>query len=305
MDAVKNKIVVVGDHSSNKQHIIQRITGNTTLLCDVRDDFLKYNWTIDTKYYIAPVEIISLPDTFPPQLGNIETSHLGSVCEALILLLVPEKKETFESIKGWIPFIEEHSPNILLCASVGQCNDVDKEMYMNWCIENGIEFVEIIDTDTEQTNKEQPPSSSDDEYPEREGIDRIIEALSSTIWPTLVKKGKTEKTTQDFLPILEQLQDLSIDVTDKLDEDYTFGEFNDASLTHNLSALQNFLNDIEEDTQNTDNVEDKVENFENALVELKKLREKAQSLSDEERRAFALKVVSSLMMNEDMEEDGK
>jgi len=307
---VKNKIVIVGGRHADNQNIIQRITGNTTVLCDVQEGFLKCKWIIDTKYYIAPVEIISLPEAFPPNLPSIDTSQLGSVCEALILLLVPGKNESFESIKEWKPFIEEHSPNILLCASVGPCSDVNKEMYVKWCIENGIEFVEIVDVDTNPT-EEPTPTQEDDRYADREGVERIIEALTSTMWPTMVKKGgKPVKSSQELLPMLEQLADLSIDPTDNVEEEKddfdTFGEFTShtddkKALSVNLQALSSFLNDIGNEEETEGDV-GKVENFEQALMDLKRLRDKAQTMSDDERRAFALKVVSSLMSEEDMED---
>ncbi len=92
------------------------------------------------------------------------------------------------------------------------------------------------------------------------------------------------------------------------------GEFkhnNNEEITKNLRALQSFLRETSEEEEgeeegaenffsdmNGDSTVRKVEQFENALAGLKKLRDSAQQLPDEKRKALAAQVITMLFPGE-------
>jgi hypothetical protein len=281
----KNKILVVAHPSCNTRALIQRIIGEELRFKTLKDSALScVEWTIDTKYYTADVEFwITCEDIYPPekQSQSFPPESLGDACEAVMLVFDINKNDMFENLKGWTRFIEEYSPNVLLCVGMGQSeNSQITHDYHIWCVDNGLEFVELDKMLGKRADDFEGP------IPDKEGVDRIIEALQSTVWCNLVHKSKqiladhTRPDNNTVLPSLpESLQNHAESTTkdengslekkftpnfDPMDETefgkFLRGEFADSlnnnadlradlgdlEISANLNQSKNFLSEIEE-----------------------------------------------------------
>lgn len=82
-----------------------------------------------------------------------------------------------------MPFIVEHEPDVLVCAANkadlphGGAANGDYSAWQEWCLDNGIELL--------------PCSALRDEVVgsrDAEGVERLIEAIGSHAWSSMVKK---------------------------------------------------------------------------------------------------------------------
>jgi len=155
-EPVKNKILVVSSClPAASRVLINQIIGkeDTTFRSICSDEVQSIDWTIDTKYYTADVDFWLLNHhQFPPSQLPMSVDELGELCEALILVFDSTKYESFEKLHPWTKFVEDYAPSVLLCVGIGKCEN--KRVFNEWCVDNGLEFVEITEPEptTAQTN---------------------------------------------------------------------------------------------------------------------------------------------------------
>jgi hypothetical protein len=70
-------------------------------------------------------------------------------------------------------------------------------------------------------------------------------------------------------------------------------------ITKDLETLTNFIRELDCNAEDDGELEEKVNLFERTSLNLKKMRDDAQSLPDEERKRFAAMVVAALFPEED------
>jgi len=216
-DPVKNKILVVGSVPHSRSLINQIIGKEDVEFTSLYDDEIqRVDWAIDTKYYSADVDFWVLNQHhYPPAQLPLPVDELGDLCEALILVFDSTKHETFERLHPWTDFVEKFAPSVLLCVGIGKCED--KRVYNEWCVDNGIEFVEIIEpsvqnnnipesntnlsSNSSNTNGDDDNDGDEDDNPfgsGTEGKERIIEALGATMWTNMrQKERRVERTLED------------------------------------------------------------------------------------------------------------
>jgi len=283
-EPVKNKILVVSSIPTPRS-LISQIIGKEDLsfrsVCS--DEIQSIDWTIDNKYYTADVDFWLLNQhQFPPAQLPISVDELGDLCEALILVFDSAKYESFEKLHPWTKFVEEYGPSVLLCVGIGKCEN--KRIYNEWCVDNGLEFVEVetvtptgpqTNTTTSEDKNEAEGDENEDDNPfgsGAEGRDRIIEALASTMWANMKQKVRRgmDRLEEQFSNMLSLRADegeeeegsyvpptiaeggtASVPTFDPLnfDEDLRLvrGEFQHSTseITQNLRALQTFLRETE------------------------------------------------------------
>jgi len=181
MACTKNKVVVVGASGEN---FLNKVAGTEGAVLDkIHDGILKYNWEINNKYYTAKIEFWLLPKNYLTSSPE-RLSSLSSVCGAVVFV-VGEQAQSGEELSEWASFIEEYSPNVLLCVCM-ESTTTSKDRWRTQCKEIGVEFVELNpDQDTEEEGEA-----------EKFGIARVLEALESNPWENLVLKDKPSNRTE-------------------------------------------------------------------------------------------------------------
>jgi len=107
---------------------------------------------------------------------------------ALILIWDAQQAQTLKEIYEWKNFIEEYQPPVLLCvqhslSEPDEISDLGKECE-GWCLENGFESISVNLHSVTETPEQ------DSLLSEKEGVERIIEALEANIWPNIHLKNE-------------------------------------------------------------------------------------------------------------------
>jgi len=64
-----------------------------------------------------------------------------------------EKPATFDDIKVFMPFIQQYNPAITLAIGTGKSTqNADDDLYEDWCLENGFEYVDMEAVKKESIN---------------------------------------------------------------------------------------------------------------------------------------------------------
>jgi len=309
--------VLVGKASLQEQflHLIFHSDYLSKKECASKEDIPTSGFSLTNKYYDVDAEFWSLPESYQdthPQWSP----HLGEVTEALIFLV--EKQTTGDEFALWTDFIEEYTPNILLCVCMEQTDDINRQKWVAQCGESMIEFVELTPIHDDST----------DPYEDKVGIERVVEALQANSWPNLRLKGVNNNENGKAKHPQTSAGPFNfggIDFDDDIDE---LGEFQSAgdgahieNVSHNMAHLAALLNELDKDDDEDDEIlngkngeisggendanvvllEERVSSFERASLNLRKMRDNAQGLPDEERRKFAAMVISALFPEESKE----
>ncbi|KAL3866787.1 hypothetical protein ACJMK2_044056 [Sinanodonta woodiana] len=164
--------------------------------CDIKPDFLvkeilklddlgnrtfilekicAYDWNIETKYYNASVQLCTTEER---TIGN---ASFAERVEAFLVCFDPHQKNSFDSVKSWLPYLSQLEPEIkmLVCDQCTENHEVKRLTVQEWCIDNGFELVELTPEED---------SDEDDDFPETTGIKRIIQALHAHTWSNLTMK---------------------------------------------------------------------------------------------------------------------
>ncbi|KAF5302762.1 hypothetical protein FQA39_LY01942 [Lamprigera yunnana] len=163
--------------STKPKSIIKLLTGENSF--DEKDIEVKQSWTINTKYYIAHVNIFGITDNY------VRTDEFNNNVEALIIHMDSNKQTGLDDLEKWSAIEDDCNPEVklLICNYCTSDTKVTKAKATEWCLRRGFELVELY--------PEIPNSGedSDDEIiKERFGVDRIIEALQTHVWSNLILK---------------------------------------------------------------------------------------------------------------------
>ncbi|CAG8454202.1 4417_t:CDS:2 [Ambispora leptoticha] len=306
-------------------------------------------WHISTRYYTADVQFW-IDETVDEELVDpkvirtyeSEESGVGDVVDAVVFVFRKDEPSTFNDIRSFLPFIARYEPAITL--AVGKSSNktvatkasdmVADNQYMDWCLENGFEYVD---------------------FDARIGIDRILEALQSHMWDGMtrlsnvmsgsrsklsfndvadsgnddidneyssigtVKLGNPElQYNQELLEAISQLKigtgvtaadDIKKNKSDasqmrQHDVDSDTELFQDLPNQKEIETMhQQLFGDIDHDDDDHDDVNfdldgngEASDGLERVLTRLTSLREKCKSLPDDERRKLAASVAFSFGM---------
>lgn len=172
-------IVIVSNSNIKPESIIKLITNKADLkLAFDSQGIIKHPWNIDTKYYTAEVNLVGLKNDF------IRTDEFNNTIEALIIHMDTNKETGLDDITLWDSFETDCNLDIKLLVC-NYCNDdtkINRNKALEWCLKRGFEFVELYPSES--------TSDEDDDFKEKTGVERIIEALQSHTWSNLVMKTK-------------------------------------------------------------------------------------------------------------------
>ena len=150
--------------------------------------------------------------------------------------------------------------------------DARFEAWSDWCVDNGLEFLEA-DMESSAVAAKAPKRLLDDYGSEEDrgnGKERLLEALSQNMWPKMTKKDPSIAEAPS-----EAAEELNASMP-----------VPDADLLERMASL------------------DGPDAFEKAISSARGMRDHAMTLPDEERREFASKMALHLMqLMEDMGDD--
>ncbi|GAB1606179.1 uncharacterized protein LOC115230905 [Argonauta hians] len=150
--------------------LIRQLLNVDELPCGEEDD--GYKWNINNKYYTAQVQLYALPNSASCR------QYTDSV-QAVILYFDADEESSFKTVQSWLPFLQDSKPavQIIVCRHCSDFTAVPRLTILNWCLENGMELVEL-----------KPDFNDDEDFQEPDGITRIIQALHAHTWPNLEMK---------------------------------------------------------------------------------------------------------------------
>ncbi|KAJ1923241.1 hypothetical protein IWQ60_005996 [Tieghemiomyces parasiticus] len=196
---MRDKILVLGQAGVGKRRLVDQVMASDV---PINEGAVRL-WTIDTKYFTAPVTfwLDTLPDKVEP--GTVEAfDQVAEAVAALVFVFNPAHPVTFTRVEPWAAFCERHDIAVRLCVAMpatptedtfGDFQDhhqpttvapdvpppVSTDPYEDWCIAHGFEFVDAALTPLERDN----PGDS------KEGISRVREALETHTWESLQRKA--------------------------------------------------------------------------------------------------------------------
>lgn len=199
----KPSIVIVSSSSTKPKSIIRLLTHNAHIQEDENvSDKITHPWKIDTKYYEAEVNLVGITESY------LRTPEFNENVEALIIHMDSNKESGLEDLRKWEDLENDCDPEVKLLLS-NYCNNETKITHgraTEWCLKHGYELIELYPTISTDDDSE------DEIIQEKTGVDRVIEALGTHVWPNLIMKDKEKVTSKKA----EELESLAAD--DGLDE---------------------------------------------------------------------------------------
>lgn len=172
-------VLIVSSSNTKPKSLIKLITK----IVDIKTNsdivgIVKQPWTIDTKYYTANIQLVG----FEKDLNVTSEINMEGV-EAIIIHMDTNKETGLDDLSKWEALETECNIDIklLICNYCTDETKISKNKALEWCIKRGFEFVELYPSDN---------SLDRDDFKEKSGVERIIEALQSHTWSNLVMKSK-------------------------------------------------------------------------------------------------------------------
>lgn len=211
-----------------------------------------YPWHLETKYYKT--------DLFCFAAYSKDISpEFSDYVEAVIIHFDALQESSFEEVLSWFSLIESYRADvqILVCDTCN--NDKLYNKYIPWCVKNKFELVELFPEKHDDDDDEEDAN----EFLNKTGYRRILEALQAHVWPNLEMK---EECNQRF----------SASKNEKL----TCTEQFDALINNDEALLQSLSNENPSSSS-----------FEGLFQQFSEMKEKAAGLTGDERKKYAEKVV--------------
>ncbi|CAH3175053.1 unnamed protein product [Porites evermanni] len=248
------------------------------------DSLTSYLWKIENKYYTADVHLCACSvSSLPPQCEFAGNMNFQSV----IITFDQKEKSSFEEVASWLSYIESKDPSVLLLINSGKGEldngGVSKAEVVKWCLDNSFELINMICEEDEKDEEE-------DDFREKTGIDRVIEALQCAEWPNMeMRESQSHRVTK----------------VSSNDQEAVNKEDNSKQSSKNDGATKNPTSSLAASdkpqafAQPTDDLEllsnlasDGAENesFEELFQKLAAMKERASSLPAEERKDYAERV---------------
>ncbi|KAI4463891.1 alpha- and gamma-adaptin-binding protein p34 [Holotrichia oblita] len=176
MADLKPSIVIVSNSKEKPKYISEIITQNADIKYDGPHK-LSCSWTIDTKYYTADVDIHGITEHYQ------RDDNFNESVRALIVYTDCNIENALQDLNKWECIENDCDPEVKLLIS-DYCDDktkISSSDVKEWCRKRGYEFVVLHSTEMESDDEEEI-------IKEKKGIDRVIEALQTCIWPNLQMK---------------------------------------------------------------------------------------------------------------------
>ncbi|KAI1135559.1 hypothetical protein F5Y05DRAFT_393814 [Hypoxylon sp. FL0543] len=307
--------VSLADSTQHLTRVIKDLTGSHPEQTSTSLAGSSHNLSLKTPYYTAEVpiwlDLIASPSEWA---GSFLSSEAKEVLEVLggvvIVFSLPLKSQENESqaareliqnvgkvvkdgLGGW------SWDGVGLCLGVGEIDDVDE--WEDCCAEWGLEFVQVRNQSVPGRN----------EFGEKTGIPRALEALESNDW-SQASAGDLDSDFGDFETELGVKKDADVDGKDKdgpdLDpESLDFG-FDREDFAGLRQAIWNAGQGNEEDFLNgepsagtnqkaeeEDLNEDEIRKIERMMVKLQAVRDTSAGLPEDQRKRVAAKAVAEVM----------
>lgn len=206
-------IIIVSSSNTKPKSLIKLITKQTDIKNDSESKgIIKQPWIIDTKYYTTNVLLVGLEN----QLNR--TDEFDNTTEALIIHMDTNKDSGLDDLSKWESFETYCNLDIklLICNYCTDETKITRNQALEWCLKRGFEFVELYSCVNTLDEKE-------DDFKEKTGVERIIEALQSHTWSNLVMKNKKKsKHNLSTDKICDKMSTSILESSDSLLED-SFG----------------------------------------------------------------------------------
>jgi hypothetical protein len=292
MEGSKNNVVLVLGHvSSNSKSLISDVIGSDSNV-----------WTVENKYFSARLEFLFV------ECDGSSASSLPEAPHAVVFVFDPNSRhESAARPSFWDPFLsvaENASIRVLVshsCSQDDQLSEVRFEAWKNWCAEKELELLEA-DMESSPSSREAGAKRllddcDEDEEPRGRGKERLLEALSTNMWPIMHKKELKKETEKLAEPKKVEKVAAAVVVDDGGAASAHPHRPPAGAAFDPLSLLGGEEDDVEGPDQ-----------FEKALTAAREMREHALALPDDERREFASKMtlyLMSLMGGLEDEEEGE
>lgn len=160
--------------------VLKTETPEPTLLSD---SLSSYPWRIENKYYTADIHLCSCSvSSLPPQCEFATDVNFQSI----IIAFDKKEKSSFKEVISWLSYIESQNPSVLLLLNSGKGEDrggmlSDQELAV-WCLNYSFELIDMI------CEEEDEDEDEEDDFREKTGIERVVEALQCARWPNMKMK---------------------------------------------------------------------------------------------------------------------
>nr|XP_022329627.1 alpha- and gamma-adaptin-binding protein p34-like [Crassostrea virginica] len=103
------------------------------------EDIVSYDWKIDTKYYTAEIKLCSTTKR------TVGTEEFADGVQAVVIYFNADQVESFTIAKSWLPYVKEISPavQILVCRNIPNSQAGHRHDVQTWCLDNDFELVEL------------------------------------------------------------------------------------------------------------------------------------------------------------------
>lgn len=232
-----------------------------------------YLWKIENKYYTADVHLCACSaSSLPPQCEFASNINFQSV----IITFDQKERSSFKEVTSWLPYIETQDPSVLLLLNSGKGGNnkgLSKAEVVKWCLDNSFELIEMMSEEEEEDGEE-------DDFREKTGIERVVEALQCAEWPNMKMKENRSRTGPKGS---KDDQGASASLNNEEKQSAEHGASKNTAVfplpTDDLELLSSLASD------GTEN-----ESFEELFQKLAVMKERASSLPASERKDYAEKV---------------
>ncbi|XP_052701441.1 alpha- and gamma-adaptin-binding protein p34-like [Crassostrea angulata] len=155
------------------------------------EDIVSYSWNIDTKYYTAEIKLCTT------KKRTVGTEEFADGVEAIVIYFNAGQEESFDLAKAWLPYLKEISPAIqlLVCKNIPQKSANLRHAIHMWCLDNDFELVEL---------EPEVKVDEEDDFQETTGIERIIQALHAHMWPNMILKESPHTVSPYMRKLMEE-----------------------------------------------------------------------------------------------------
>lgn len=139
------------------------------------------NWNLTNKYFKANIKVCICKEF---QIEKVNKGHI----EAVIILFNLDQDNEYIKIKEVSDTLKSGCLEVSILVNINEQTSGSKyDDVFQWCVDNNFELVQIHDEKEED---------EEDEFPEKVGVDRIIEALKSHVWSnhTLHEENDNSRT---------------------------------------------------------------------------------------------------------------
>ncbi|KAG2214102.1 hypothetical protein INT46_011904 [Mucor plumbeus] len=271
---LKNKIFVTSQPNRSTLQFVK-----DTRLKDTNGDLVGVciPYEIDTKYYTAKVdfwldEIDKATEKETIKAYCEKDTEISKVIDAFVFIFDKKEPSTFDTVKEWLPFLDQAEPGIRLCigTSSNKALDMESDAEINdWCLSNSFDYVDM----DEKT----------DIPMDKVGMELALEIIQTNFWDGMTKKNVNGIAEDEDL--LNEIRELKL-AQDK--DILKLGDDDDNELEDmpSQSEINKMRNDLFGDIDGEDGLD-------KAFEAIQSMREHGKNLSDEERRKMAAQVALS------------